>query len=122
MGAGLPSAFRLSLTSFYGRSYSLVLREKKLIYEATRPTKKLTREPSEVDWNKFWKKSVKLKIWLWDSQYIDGSSSDGTNWSVNIEIGNLKVKSYGSNIKPDNFSEFIIAVSELVPGLEFVVN
>ncbi|MBU4485774.1 MAG: hypothetical protein KKD38_02495 [Candidatus Delongbacteria bacterium] len=119
MSPELPSTFRISLNSFYGRSFSLILRDSKLLYNSTRPSNKIVRDPSDYDWQKFWKKTVLLKIWLWENEYLDKSSSDGSNWSVNIEVGNLKVKSYGSNSYPDNFDEFIQSVKELTAGLEF---
>jgi hypothetical protein len=122
MNIDLPSSFRLSLTSHYGRYYSLIFRDNKLLYESTRPVKKYIREPTEDDWKKFWNKTVKLKIWLWESQYLDPSVSDGAHWSVNIEVGNLKLRTYGSTARPQNFSEFLQAVRELIPGLEFMMN
>jgi hypothetical protein len=122
MHSGMPAIFRISINSFYGRSYTLVLREDKIIYNSTRPDTAITRYVSENDWHKFWKKTVSLKIWLWQSQYVDKSSSDGTSWSVNMEIGNLRIKTYGSNQYPDNFHEFIQAVRDLTAGLELVAN
>jgi hypothetical protein len=119
MGYDLPVVFRISLNSFYGRSYVLVLRDNKLIYNSTRPKAQIVRDPSDEDWQKFWKKTVKHKIWLWEREYVDKSSSDGSTWSVNIEVGNLKLKSYGSNSCPENFKEFTNIVKELIPGLEF---
>ena len=122
INASLPEVFRLTISSFYGRSFTLVLRDGKLLYHSTRPTEEITRDPSGEDWDRFWKDTVKLKIWVWEKEYVDRSSSDGANWSVNIEIGKLKLRSYGSNIRPDNFEEFLVAVRKLVPGLELVLN
>ncbi len=122
MSSDIPIVFRLAITSFYGRSFSLVMRNGKLHYSSTRPENKQTRDPSDDDWQKFWKNTVKLKIWLWQDQYVDKSSSDGSSWSLNIEIGNLRLKSYGSNNKPENFNEFLQAVRMLVPGLEIIMN
>jgi hypothetical protein len=115
----LPVVFRISLNSFYGRSFTLIMREGKLIYNSTRPTTMVVRTPTNDDWEKFWKKTVKLKIWLWHNEYVDKSSSDGSSWSVNVEKDKLRLKSYGSGCFPDNFSEFTKIVRELIPGLEF---
>jgi len=115
----LPVVFRISLNSFYGRSFTLIMREGKLIYNSTRPITMFVRTPTNDDWEKFWKKTVKLKIWLWQNEYVDKSSSDGSSWSVNIEKDKLRLKSYGSGFFPDNFSEFTKIVRELIPGLEF---
>ena len=119
MDLELPVVFRISLNSFYGRSFTLIMREGKLIYNSTRPTAMVVRTPTNDDWEKFWKKTVKLKIWLWRNEYVDKSSSDGSSWSVNIEKDKLRLKSYGSGFFPDNFSEFTKIVRELIPGLEF---
>ncbi|HQO09640.1 MAG TPA: hypothetical protein PLP37_05975 [Clostridiales bacterium] len=113
--------FRITLNSFYGRSYSLILREHKLLYSSTRPVTQIIRDPSEEDWRKFWKKTVNRKIWLWSTQYVDKTSSDGSTWSVNIEAGRLTLKSYGSNNYPENFQQFIADVRDLIPGLEFSI-
>ena len=118
MSSGHPLLFRLSLSSFYGRSYNLVYRNDQIVYNSTRPSRKIIRVPSEEDWNKFWKKSVSLKIWLWEKEYIDRSTSDGSHWSVDIEIGKMKLRSYGSNKRPHNFDDFLNAVRTLLPGLE----
>jgi len=122
MSSELPVAFRISISSYYGRSFSLVVRDDKLIYNSTRPECKTVRDPSADDWQRFWKKTVNLKIWLWDKQYIDRSRSDGSHWSVNLEVGKLKLMTYGSNSYPENFNEFIQAVRELIPGLELSSN
>ena len=119
MDLELPVVFRISLNSFYGRSFTLIMREGKLIYNSTRPITMFVRTPTNDDWEKFWKKTVKLKIWLWQNEYVDKSSSDGSSWSVNIEKDKLRLKSYGSGFFPDNFSEFTKIVRELIPGLEF---
>jgi hypothetical protein len=122
MNSGMPEIFRISISSFYGRSYTILLRDDMLLYNSTRPEKQITRFVSEDDWHKFWKKTVNLKVWLWQTQYVDKSSSDGTSWSVNMEIGKLKLKAYGSNQYPENFREFLQALSDLTAGLELVAN
>ncbi|MFO7811007.1 MAG: hypothetical protein R6V47_06525 [Candidatus Delongbacteria bacterium] len=118
MSSGRPVVFRLNLSSFYGRSYTVVYRNDHILYNSTRPSRKIIRVPSEEDWDKFWKKSVSLKIWLWDREYLDRSTSDGSHWSVDIEIGKMKMRSYGSNIRPHNFDDFLNAVRKLLPDLE----
>ncbi|MBN2858453.1 MAG: hypothetical protein JXN63_08635 [Candidatus Delongbacteria bacterium] len=118
----LPEVFRLTISSFYGRSFTLLLRDGKLLYHSTRPTEEITRDPSGEDWDRFWKETVRLKIWVWKKEYVDKSSSDGASWSINIEVGKLKLRSYGSNIRPDNFEEFLESVRKLVPGLQIILN
>jgi len=118
MSLSTPEEFRITLSSFYGRSFTLVIRDGKLIYNATRPEKKAIRDPTENDWNIFWKKTINLKIWLWSKAYVDYSSSDGQNWGVKLRIGNLKLHTYGANDHPDNFEDFLDAIKVLIGGLE----
>ncbi|MDA3886508.1 MAG: hypothetical protein PF638_13020 [Candidatus Delongbacteria bacterium] len=119
MSLSSPEEFRITLSSFYGRSFTLLFRDKKLVYQSTRPEEKLFRVPADEDWDKFWKESVKLKIWLWNKSYVDRSSSDGQNWSVKIKIGKMNLHSYGSGQFPENFENFLVAIRKLLGGLEF---
>ncbi|NOR44067.1 MAG: hypothetical protein GQ534_00645, partial [Candidatus Delongbacteria bacterium] len=71
------------------------------------------------DWDKFWKETVKLKIWLWKKSYVDKGSSDGQNWSIKIKIGKMKLHTYGSGEFPENYEDFLVALRKLIGGLEF---
>ncbi|MBN2789852.1 MAG: hypothetical protein JXR69_06660 [Candidatus Delongbacteria bacterium] len=119
MHSSTPEEMRITLSSFYGRSFTILLRDNKLIYHATRPEEKLVRDPSDDDWDKFWKETVNLKIWLWNRSYVDKSTSDGQNWSVNIKVGKLKLHTYGSGEFPDNYEEFLVVLRKLIGGLDF---
>lgn len=119
MGASTPEEFRITSSSFYGRSFTLLIRDQKLIYQSTRPEEKLVRDPSDDDWDKFWKKTVSLKIWLWKKSYVNRGNSDGQNWSVKIGFGKLKLHSYGSGEFPDEYEDFLTALRKLIGGLEF---
>lgn len=119
MGTSTPEEFRITLSSFHGRSFTLLIRDQKLIYQSTRPQEKFTRDPSDEDWDKFWKETINHKIWIWKKSYVDRGSSDGQNWSVKIGVGKLKLHSYGSGEFPDAFEDFLVAVRKLIVGLEF---
>lgn len=119
MRLSTPKEFRITSSSFYSRSFTILIRDDKLVYEATRPQEKLIRDPSDEDWDKFWKKTINLKIWLWGGSYVDRGSSDGQNWSVKIGVGKLKLHSYGSGEFPEDYEGFLVALRKLVGGLEF---
>ena len=119
MNLYLPEEFRITTSTFNGRSFTLVIRDKKLLYHASRPDERITRDPAENDWDKFWKETVKLKIWLWKKSYVDKGSSDGQNWSVKIKTGKMFLHSYGSGEFPENYEEFLVAIRKLIGGLEF---
>ena len=119
MSLSSPQEFRITLSSFYSRSFTLLIRDQKLVYQATRPEEKILRDPAGSDWDKFWKETVKLKIWLWKKSYVDKSSSDGQNWSVKITIGKMKLHTYGSGEFPENYEEFLGALRKLIGGLDF---
>ena len=118
MSLYLPEEFRITASSFYGRSFTLIIRDKKLIYHATKPEQKIIRDPAENDWNIFWKKTIDLKIWLWNKSYVDHGSSDGQNWGIKLEFGKLKLQTYGSGDHPENYKEFLEAAKVLIGGLE----
>ena len=119
MNLSSPQEFRITSSSFYSRSFTLLIRDQKLIYQTTRPTENLLRAPADEDWDKFWKETVKLKIWLWKKSYVDKSSSDGQNWSVKIKIGKMHLHSYGSGEFPENYEGFLVALRKLIGGLDF---
>ena len=119
MSVSSPEEFRITSSSFYSRSFTILIRDQKLLYHASRPEEKLIRIPADEDWDKFWKETVKLKIWLWQKSYVNRGSSDGQNWSVKIKIGKMKLHSYGSGEFPENYQEFLKALKKLVGGLEF---
>jgi hypothetical protein len=64
MRTSTPQEFRITSSSFHGRSFTILIRDYKLIYQSTRPQEKLVRDPSDEDWDKFWKETINLKIWL----------------------------------------------------------
>lgn len=119
MRLSTPQELRITSSSFHGRSFTLLIRDNKLIYHSTRPEEKLVRNPSDEDWDKFWKETIKHKIWLWKKSYVDRSTSDGQNWSVKISVGKLKLHSYGSGEFPTDYQSFLVALRKLIGGLEF---
>ncbi len=88
--------------------------------------------PSKKDWIKFWKKMDNIDIWSWLKNYEPQGMAvlDGYYWNINIEFGDKKIKSSGSNAYPGDaaneivdvdmsklFKKFLAAVKELT-GIE----
>ncbi len=56
----------------------------------------------------------------WKKKYeLDGVIHDGTMWEVNIQIDDVKLKSEGHVLYPDNFEEFTYQLSLLTGGKIF---
>jgi hypothetical protein len=75
---------------------------KSLIYENHRPGK--TNEakiiPSQAAWTNFWVAMDQIKIWDWQSRYINRDVTDGLAWEVELEHGTKKVHVFGLNGYP----------------------
>ncbi len=56
----------------------------------------------------------------WKNKYeLDGVVFDGTMWKVNIQIDDVKLKSEGHVLFPDNFEEFTYQLTLLTNGKIF---
>jgi hypothetical protein len=63
---------------------------------------------------------IKTNCSDWKKKYELGSVvHDGTMWEVNIQIDNVKLKSEGQILFPDNFEEFTYELSLLTGGKIF---
>lgn len=75
--------------------------------------------PDEHHWNDFRDSLDKVNIWGWQDIY-DSDILDGLQWEVKIIFnGTKKIISYGSNNYPEKFESFLIAVRQLIDGLDF---
>jgi hypothetical protein len=60
---------------------------------------------------------IKTNCSDWKKKYeLDGIVHDGTMWQVNIHIDDVKLKSKGQILFPDNFEEFTYQLSLLTGG------
>ena len=70
--------------------------------------------PTQEEWDIFLKALNTHNVWNWEEDYFDPHMEDGTQWSLKIKAGSLKVKSGGSNEYPPEFDGLIQAIHDLV--------
>lgn len=83
--------------------------------------------PTKEAWTNFWKSMDQVKVWEWKSRYDNPKVRDGLAWSLEIQRGDRKVVSGGSNGYPGSgnakpggwgptalFMEYQKAVEELI--------
>jgi hypothetical protein len=77
-------------------------------------------QPTDEDWIKFWRQLRCLGVWKWKNSYYN-PCCDGTSWNLNIENGNGRNSSEGSNSYPGvkgtsygkTFTSFLEAINQL---------
>ncbi len=117
-----PVTFSAEIGGYFGPSYSVALRGKRIRYRASRDGRPLVDEllePSTADWAAFSASVEAAGIWSWASSYCDPGTLDGTSWSVSLEIEGRRMTSSGSNAFPRTFDEVSAAISRLVGGRDF---
>lgn len=127
-----PLTLEVFVGGYMGDSYGIRWEQGTLIYEhfsdgyEKKETVKL--HPSTRKWKNFWTTLEKIGVWQWQELYEDQHVVDGTNWSVEIEIGGRSLSSGGSNAFPSAqnesrgqppFDRFCHAVSLLADGRTF---
>lgn len=126
MNKYVPDKFKVAIGGYTGNSYSVELRNKKLIYNKN--NKESVLNPDRETWEQFWKRVEEIDIWKWNRSYKpDNDIVDGTSWKIDIKYGDNEVLSSGTNAYPpsskievsEEFSRFCKAVSELLGGSEF---
>jgi len=70
--------------------------------------------PTQEEWDIFLKALNTHNVWNWEEYYMNPDILDGTQWSLEIKAGSLKVKSGGSNEYPPEFDGLIQAIHDLV--------
>ena len=70
--------------------------------------------PTQEDWDIFLRALNTHNVWNWEEYYMDPHMLDGTQWSLKIKAGSLKIKSGGSNEYPPEFDGLIQAIHDLV--------
>ena len=76
--------------------------------------KEVLCSPTQGDWDIFLNALKTHNVWNWEEDYFDPHMLDGTQWSLKIKEGSLKVKSEGSNEYPPEFDGLIQALHDLV--------
>ena len=71
-------------------------------------------KPDPEKWAAFMAKIDELHVWDWEASYYQMDMCDGSQWELQLAMGDKNVKSYGSNKLPQNFDQFKEALTELL--------
>jgi hypothetical protein len=71
-------------------------------------------KPSPEKWNSFLAKLDELQVWDWKASYHRTDMCDGSQWELQLAIGDKSVKSYGSGLFPEKFDQFKEALNKLL--------
>ena len=71
-------------------------------------------KPDPEKWSAFLAEINELGVWEWEPSYHRTDMCDGSQWELELAMGDKNVKSYGSGLFPENFEKFKEAMSELL--------
>ena len=99
----IPRAFTANLGSYAFGTYSELKLKKNgvLIYKARDSEATVEVAPTPEQWRVFRKELDRLGVWKWRADYFDPATYDGTQWRIEIEYADEKLKTSGSNLWPD---------------------
>src|SRR3712207_1642804 len=104
-----PSRFRAVIDNFGRHSYTVELRDGKLVYEDAAPrttSESITITPSPEQWRAFRRALDEIGVWTWRQDYQPSEGIlDGTSWSLYIQYPDHSVFSSGANCYPNARAE-----------------
>ena len=71
-------------------------------------------KPSPEKWTIFLAKLDELQVWDWKASYHRTDMCEGSQWELQLAIGDKNVKSYGSGLFPEKFDQFKEALGKLL--------
>ena len=119
----MPRALSAYIGGYMGASYEVRLCESVLEYKVYsrgyehRSTEEII--PSDAAWRVFRAAVSSAGIRKWEESYVQEDVCDGTSWSFDIDFGDHRVSSDGSNDFPDDFGALLEAIQTLLGGREF---
>ena len=103
--AQVPSRFSASIDNFSSHTYTVELRDEKLLYsDATLNTtaKPIVITPSPKQWREFRRVLDTIDVWKWRESYMPAEVIfDGTNWTFSVAYADRSLTSGGGNCYPD---------------------
>lgn len=123
----IPLQFRIDISGFTGPNYEVRLVRGRLRYQSERAGSSEMCAPTEEHWQQFWATVQKCDLWNWAPRYDDFDICDGTQWGVEITLGERRLRSCGSNAYPGGegmgyskpFRLLLRAVRQLIGGRSF---
>jgi hypothetical protein len=99
----LPDKLHFEIGGFFGESHAVEWRDGYLWYRWTEnpgmlPTETKIAPPAQV-WESFWRAVEAAGVWQWQKKYVS-NVCDGTQWSLQLQLGDRRVRCYGSNAYP----------------------
>ena len=76
-------------------------------------------KPSLKEWGIFFDDCGRIRIWEWESRYVEPRILDGSSWRVVIEKGDKQLDSSGSNKGPDNLNLLFKSLRVLLGEIDF---
>jgi len=70
--------------------------------------------PNSKKWATFLVEIENLRVWEWEASYHQLDMCDGSQWELQMTMGDKSVKSYGSNKLPENFDQFKEELAKLL--------
>jgi hypothetical protein len=125
--AVVPRRFRISIGGFGGPHYEVRLVNGRLRYQADFSTLPEKISPTAKEWETFWATVQRCDLWNWALHYDDSDICDGTQWEIEVTLGERRLRSSGSNAYPGGegtgyskcFRLLLRAVRKLVGGRSF---
>ena len=115
-----PAKLNIKIGGYFETTYHLKLKGKELLYGDAKCVLCDTLElkpvsmPSTRHWDDFWRTLDKLNVWEWKNKYIHTGVSSGTQWKINIILGDKQVKCQGNDAYPKDFGNFLKAACILI--------
>jgi hypothetical protein len=134
--AQAPSRFSASIDNFGRHTFTVELRDGKVVYSDATPTsvaQPITITPSREQWREFRRALDGIGVWAWHERYMPNEPVfDGTSWSLSLRYPDRSVVTGGGNCYPDArgaptgvalrtpaFRQFEAAVEALLGGKLF---
>ena len=76
--------------------------------------KDVQHKPNPEKWSAFLAELDELQVWDWKASYHRTDMCDGSQWELQLAIGDKKVKSYGAGLFPEKFEQFKEALNALL--------
>jgi hypothetical protein len=125
--AVVPTRFQISIGGFGGPCYEVRVVNGQLGYQAKFSHPPVTISPTTEEWEQFWATVQRCDLWNWAPLYDDPDVCDGTQWEIDIQLGERSLRSFGSNSYPSDegtgyskpFRLLLRAVRKLIGGRSF---
>ena len=98
-----PDSLHFEITGFFNESHEVEWRHGCLWYTWAKnpgmsPVETKLAPPPQA-WERFWRAVEAAGVWQWQEKYVS-DICDGTQWSLELKLGDRHVYCYGSNAYP----------------------